>query len=104
MNVVCFYVSLTYLFCTPHFLSCDVQGNKQQSQTLTHLYSSKPLKASASHPEQEQSFSCFSFLLKPKVTLLLLKAAQGFAIPVIIPQLLNSAACRETKAGLTVDV
>lgn len=75
--------------------------------SLQQGWSSKPLKASASHPEQEQLFSCFSFLLKTEVTLLLLQtelAVQGFAIPAIIPQLLNSATCRETKAGLTVAV
>lgn len=75
-------------------------------QSLQLVQSNKSLKASAFHPEQEQSF-CFSFLLKTEVTLLLLQTeltAQEFIIPVIIPKLLSSATCRETKAGLTVNV
>lgn len=84
-----------------------INSNPRHWNIFTAGMSSKPLKASASHPEQEQSFSCFFFLLKTEVPHLLWQAelaAQGFAIPVIILQLLNSATYRETKAGLTVDV
>lgn len=74
--------------------------------SLQQVGSSKPWKAPVSYPEQEPSFSCFSFLLKTEVILQLQTelTAQGFVIPVIIPKLLNSATCREMKAGLTVDV
>lgn len=74
-------------------------------QSLQLVQSNKSLKASAFHPEQEQSF-CFSFLLKTEVTLLLQTelTAQEFIIPVIIPKLLSSATCRKKKAGLTVNV
>lgn len=77
-------------------------------QPLQLVPSNKSLKASAFHPEEEQSFfSCFSFLLKAEVTFLLLQTeltSQEFIIPVIIPKLESYVASSETKAGVTLYV
>lgn len=102
-----FLCKFNLLILYTSFSFCDVQSHKQCSQTLTHLYSwygaaslwklQLLMLSRSKHPPGFPSY-------RRKLVLQTELTSQRFVIPVIIPELLNPAPYRETKAGLTVDI